>query len=347
MRNIIIERNKSVEMRRRTSERNRSPEIREIRSDVLKSRWKDDSDFQRSRSNLIKWQHERGSFRKAQLLLFDKLADRTANFCSEKRVTLTDDIREKYQAKNQWYHLDIAYLIKGEIKLAIEIDGSWGHTNEYDHLRDQILLREFFIPTLRFSNDDVFLNLDEIVEQILKYVTLLELIDIEKVEQIVPLCQKKSCGTRSKAERSLLVVDYQDTKSESLNWLIWKQLQLQNWKIYTNSESADFLQKHTQLSVDPYQQGFDSFYIGRIISSEHIDLIVVFWNPLSKNENSELTIKVLTNIADLLNIPIACNRATADFLISSPLLYEDYERILPNYDTYEERFKKSIKKLKK
>ena len=67
-----------------------------------------------------------------------------------------------------------------------------------------------------------------------------------------------------------------------------------------------------------------------------IDFLIFFWDPLEPMSHDP-DIKALLRMAVVWNIPIACNRATADFMISSPLMDEEYDRLLPEYDEYRKR----------
>jgi len=71
--------------------------------------------------------------------------------------------------------------------------------------------------------------------------------------------------------------------------------------------------------------------LGAMITNRMLDVLVFFWDPLSPQPHDP-DVKALLRIAVVWNLPIACNRATADFLISSPLLATDYERDVPVYD---------------
>ncbi len=73
--------------------------------------------------------------------------------------------------------------------------------------------------------------------------------------------------------------------------------------------------------------------IGAMIAEGKVDLIIFFWDPMQPHPH-DVDVKALLRIAVVYNIPIACNRATADFVISSRLLGEKYEPALKDYSEY-------------
>ena len=73
--------------------------------------------------------------------------------------------------------------------------------------------------------------------------------------------------------------------------------------------------------------------LGGLIAEGDVDLLVFFWDPLEPQPHDP-DVKALLRIAVVWNIPIACNRASADFMISSPLMASDYVRAVPDYGPY-------------
>jgi methylglyoxal synthase len=81
--------------------------------------------------------------------------------------------------------------------------------------------------------------------------------------------------------------------------------------------------------------------IGDKIVDGDIDFLIFFWDPIRSTSNDS-DINSLLRMAVIVNIPVACNRATADFMIASPLMDEEYERLPPKHSEYKNRLAREI-----
>jgi len=77
--------------------------------------------------------------------------------------------------------------------------------------------------------------------------------------------------------------------------------------------------------------------LGALITQGDIDVLIFFWDPMQPQPH-DVDVKALLRIAVVYNIPVACNRSSADFMISSPLIQEDYEPKLKDYSDYLKRY---------
>jgi len=77
--------------------------------------------------------------------------------------------------------------------------------------------------------------------------------------------------------------------------------------------------------------------LGSLIAEGMVDMLIFFWDPMQPQPH-DVDVKALLRITVVYNIPTACNRSTADFMISSHLLKEEYEPRLTDYSKYIQRF---------
>lgn len=73
--------------------------------------------------------------------------------------------------------------------------------------------------------------------------------------------------------------------------------------------------------------------LGSLIVDNKVDCIIFFWDPMQPHPH-DVDVKALLRISVLYNIPMACNRSSADFIISSPLISQDYTRVVKDYSEY-------------
>jgi len=140
-------------------------------------------------------------------------------------------------------------------------------------------------------------------------------------------------------QKRIALVAHDNKKEDMLGWAKYNVGTLKQHVLYATGTTGTLLEKELGLKVTLLESGplGGDQQIGARISEGEIDFLIFFWDPLEPLPHDP-DVKALLRVSVLWNIPIACNRASADFMISSPLMREDYERILPDYESYRHRF---------
>jgi methylglyoxal synthase len=134
--------------------------------------------------------------------------------------------------------------------------------------------------------------------------------------------------------KSIALVAHDNMKRELLEWACYNRGSLAAHVLYGTGTTGGLVQEALpELEVKRLLSGplGGDQQIGAMIASGELDALVFFWDPLEPQPHDP-DVKALLRIAVLYNIPTACNRATADFIISSPLMNRSYERLLPAHE---------------
>ena len=134
--------------------------------------------------------------------------------------------------------------------------------------------------------------------------------------------------------KSIALVAHDNRKADLLAWARHNKGTLKEHVLYATGTTGGMVAEHLGLDVHRLLSGplGGDQQIGALIAEGKLDLLIFFWDPLEPQPHDP-DVKALLRIAVLWNIPTACNRATADFLVSSPLLAERYERSLHDHDS--------------
>lgn len=138
--------------------------------------------------------------------------------------------------------------------------------------------------------------------------------------------------------RRIALVAHDGKKPELIDWARHNRRILQNTRIVATSTTGKILEKELEMPIEKLLSGplGGDQQLGAMIAEHKIDLLVFFWDPLSSQPHDP-DVKALLRLTQVWNVPVASNRATADYLISSPLFRENYKHAVPNYETHNER----------
>ena len=142
--------------------------------------------------------------------------------------------------------------------------------------------------------------------------------------------------------KRIALVAHDNKKQDLLEWAAFNRGLLSKHELLATGTTGTLLEEALQAPVVKLQSGplGGDQQIGAKIAEGTIDFVIFFWDPLEPQPHDP-DVKALLRIAVVWNIPVACNRASADFMISSPLMSSAYERRLPDYQSYRERLQRS------
>jgi len=138
--------------------------------------------------------------------------------------------------------------------------------------------------------------------------------------------------------KRIALVAHDGAKQSLLDWAEYNRAILVEHDIWATGTTGQLVEQALDLPVHRLQSGplGGDQQIGAMIVEGKIDFLIFFWDPLAAQPHDP-DVKALLRVAVVWNVPVACDRATADFIISSPLMHTKYERLLPDYDAYAKR----------
>lgn len=148
--------------------------------------------------------------------------------------------------------------------------------------------------------------------------------------------------------KTIALVAHDNRKKDLIEWIEWNYRDLQHHKLICTGTTGNLVEKAIKRKIEEEKilqpkivklksgpLGGDQ-QLGALIVNGEIDIIIFLWDPMEPHPH-DVDVKALLRIAVLYNIPTACNRATADFMISSSLFNEEYSPIVKDYAGYIKR----------
>lgn len=145
-------------------------------------------------------------------------------------------------------------------------------------------------------------------------------------------------GDARRATKRIGLVAHDNQKDELVAWARFNRETLARHRLVATGTTGGLLEQGLGLEVRRLKSGplGGDLQLGALVAEGEVDVLVFFWDPLEPMPHDP-DVKALLRIAVVWNVPVACNRATADYLISSPLLDQPYERAAPDFTAYEHR----------
>jgi methylglyoxal synthase len=146
-------------------------------------------------------------------------------------------------------------------------------------------------------------------------------------------------NTRKLSSRKrIALVAHDNMKGALTEWAVYNKNTLAKHRLYATGTTGNLLEAALDQSITKFLSGplGGDQQVGSKIAEGKLDVLIFFWDPMEAQPHDP-DIKALLRVAVTWNIPIACDRATADFILTSPLMHEDYETHLPDYSSYTNR----------
>lgn len=140
---------------------------------------------------------------------------------------------------------------------------------------------------------------------------------------------------------------HDNRKKDLIEWIEWNYTSIIKHKLICTGTTGTLVEQALKKKTEKKEFDFQirklksgplggDQQLGALIAEGKIDIIIFLWDPMQPHPH-DVDVKALLRIAVLYNVPIACNRASADFIISSSLIDQKYEPVLKDYESYIKR----------
>ncbi len=138
--------------------------------------------------------------------------------------------------------------------------------------------------------------------------------------------------------KKIVLIAHDNKKRELLEWAVLHCDKLADHDLFATGTTGRLLERETGFKVTCFESGplGGDMQAGASIAEGKLDLVLFFWDPLAAQPHDP-DIRALLRVAVVWNIPLACNRASADFLISSPYFSSEYKKQVIDFTIYKSR----------
>jgi methylglyoxal synthase len=138
--------------------------------------------------------------------------------------------------------------------------------------------------------------------------------------------------------KTIAMVAHDNKKAELIEWAIYNKTYLAKHDLIATGTTGKLLEAELDRPVKKMLSGplGGDQQIGAMIAEGKIDVLIFFWDPMEAQPHDS-DVKALLRLGVAWNILLACDRATADFIVTSPLMQVVYQTQIPDYSNYLKR----------
>ncbi|MFY7888441.1 MAG: methylglyoxal synthase [Spirosomataceae bacterium] len=135
--------------------------------------------------------------------------------------------------------------------------------------------------------------------------------------------------------KRIALIAHDNKKAELIDWAYYNRGELSRHELFATGTTGKLIEESIDRPVTKFLSGplGGDQQIGAAVAEGRIDIIIFFWDPMASQPHDP-DIKALLRLGVVWNIPMACNRASADFMLTSPLMQDEYESRQTDYKQY-------------
>ena len=137
-------------------------------------------------------------------------------------------------------------------------------------------------------------------------------------------------------KKRMALIAHDNKKDDLVAWVEHHREKMKQFELFATGTTGRLIEEKLQQKVVQLQSGplGGDQQIGALITDGKVDILIFFWDPLQPMPHDP-DVKALLRIAVVWNIPLACNHTTADFILTSSLLFEKQDRVSPKFEEYQ------------